>query len=213
MTIAAQHVRTALGHLRNCAPGWKSVLKIVGPFTVRIESQPATWLTHFLQCRTYLEFMAVREVLAGASPGSKQSENAIPDRRWTATQQRFWDELHKEQQQGIVDLSKPRSTAELTQRSQALGAILDRFESTILERFQFYCWGELDSWPNSDLALLEVTKTFANTLVAKNATDSHTIVNQAQPLEAIVASWAPYRAIAAWYLERWATNQHASRNE
>lgn len=212
MTIAAQHVRTALGHLRNTDSAWKPILKMVGPFTVRIESHPATWLTHFLHCRTYLDFVAVKSVLANTIPEPTNSGTDIRCRHWTPTQQEFWDELQAAQQLGNVDLSKPRSPVELTQRSQALGAILDRFESTTLARFQFYCWGELDSWPSSDPSLLKVTETFINDF-PRHATDSRAAVVPAQAVEAIVASWAPYRAIAAWYLERWATNQQASRPE
>ncbi|MBL8888789.1 MAG: hypothetical protein JNL67_02340 [Planctomycetaceae bacterium] len=213
MTIAAQHIRAALGHLRSTNPAWKSILKTVGPFTVRIESKAAAWLTHFLPCRTYLEFQVVRATLANVGRESTSSPIELPDPRWTSIQQQFWHELETAQQTGNVQLGIPRSSLELTQRSQALAGILDRFESTILERFQFYCWGELDSWPNSDDALRNVTEVFLENYDVKHTCDNRIVAGQFGELEALVRSWAPYRSIAAWYLERWETIRQATSKE
>ncbi len=242
MTIAAQHVRTALSHLRRLHPAWKSILKAVGPFTVRIERQPAWWLTRNLHCRSFRDFAVVRNsfdspdfwlVLChnqnlGTSEGGRSqlceapagpfrqltpdpftrptpklnadkardypaNETGDPSRE--EVQRQFWTELESAQRLGTLDLALPTSPAELAERTAALTPLLERYGSTIGDRFQFYCWGLLDSWPSSDLTLLQVvTEQFlgADTNAASGLADS------------FIDAWSPYRSIAAWYLEQWA---------
>ncbi len=201
MTISAQHVRAALNFLRGLHPAWRGILKSVGPFTVRIERRPAWWLTEHLHCRSFWDFAARRRDSVGSLESPECQLPGTFDVRWSETQRNFWMDLQIAQDKAESDLTIPVSIKGLANTQGRLSELLDRYQSTILDRFCFYCWGELDSWPNSDPQLLELVATSAM------ATSSDSV----NPTAVLVSSWAPYRSVAAWYLERWGESQQSER--
>lgn len=204
MTIAAQHVRAALHHLRTVQPAWRPILKSVGPFTMRVERQPAWWLTHHLHCRSFWDFAHFRSERKGTIVSVDGHPNGSTHPNWGEEQRGFWSELQDAEIQGRLDLSVPISSKDLAETRDKLIEILARYRSTIIDRFEFYCWGGLDSWPKSDLQLMDV--------VASSFTVSAPQID-ANTLTATVATWSPYRSIAAWYLEQWAERQRFGNAE
>lgn len=203
MTIAAQHVRSALNQLRGSQPAWRSILKSVGPFTVRVEQQPAWWLAQHLHCQNFVEFWKLQKSPLSHVLQPDPSRQALSMASWSEPQRNFWAELQVAQEQGRIDLSVPISTSEWTERTAALTRLLEPFQSTILDRFQFYCWGLLDSWPSSDPHLTYIVAKF---LSDETQNSPASLVTTAQRFAA-TSAWAPYRGVAAWYLERWAVQR------
>ncbi|MBL8855622.1 MAG: hypothetical protein JNK57_16760 [Planctomycetaceae bacterium] len=199
MTISAQHVRAALNHLRGLHPAWRRILKSVGPFTVRIERRPAWWLTQHLHCRSFWDFAALRRDAVGSMDSSDRDLWLASDGHWSERQRNFWTDLQTAQEKADLELKVPASLPELENARGRLSELLERYQSTIFDRFCFYCWGELDSWPTSDPQLLELIEksSLATSSEATNA------------FAATVGSWAPYRSVAAWYLERWGESQRS----
>lgn len=162
---------------------------------MRLERQPVWWLTHHLHCRSFWDFAQFRIDRERPTVSMDGHPSGSSDPNWGDEQRGFWAELQDAEMQGRLKLAVPISSDELAETRDKLTEILARYRSTIFDRFQFYGWGGLDSWPASDPQLMEVVASsfaFAAPHVATNA------------LTATVATWSPYRSIAAWYLERWA---------
>jgi len=190
MTIAAQHVRAAINHLRSLNPQWRVIIRQVGPFAVRLERDPATWLTCHLQRTSLLELLA-----AAAGPTQPLS----------GTQLRFHAELQSAIDRGQIDLSLPPSPATWPIRTAELAQLLRRFDSRLLPNFLFFCWGHLDQWPADDPPL---SRCVAQLWPPATATLPQASIDPGKPplsdLAWPVDTWAPFRSVAAWYLTRWA---------
>lgn len=200
MTIAAQHVRAAINHLRSTDPRWRDIVRQVGPFSLRLERFPAQWLTTHLQQRSLQELLEHSPASVGTIPLNANRIEPLSD-----LQTRFQSELLAAIDQGQIDLSPPPVTQSAVARVQPLAELLQRFDSRLLPHFRFFCWGDLDQWPADDPLLPHcLTQLWS-------PADAPPSLPQALP--AITASaaetwpidtWAPYRSIAAWYLARWA---------
>jgi hypothetical protein len=189
MTIAAQHVRAAINHLRGLDSRWRDIIRQVGPFAVRLERDPATWLTCHLHRTSLLELLA-----AAAGPAQPLS----------GTQLRFHAELQSAIDRGQIDLSLPPSPATWPIRTAELAQLLRRFDSRLLPNFLFFCWGHLDQWPAADPPLSGcVTQLWP----PATATLRQASIDSGKPPQSDLAwpvdTWAPFRSVAAWYLTRW----------
>jgi hypothetical protein len=204
MTIAAQHVRNAINHLRAVDPTWRSILKVVGPFTVRLEKRPLWWLTHHLHCRSFQDFAHLQPAAQEKIRALENHQGGILDPNWDADQRQFWVETQAAECEGHLDLRVPSAPEEWTERTEKLAATLGSFRSTILDRFLFYCWGELDSWPAADESLRQVVADFRCLDHFRRRDQS---AEEFDSLDSMIDSWAPFRSVAAWYLERWAGSE------
>lgn len=196
MTIAAQHVRAAINHLRGLDPRWRDVIRQVGPFAVRLEREPAAWLIQHLHADSLLD------ILSNPMPPPDGAQPILTDQ-----QRRFAAELRSLQQHGRLDLSPPLPPTAWADRSAPLAELLDQHHSRLLPHFLFFCWGDLDHWPAEDRALRRCLHQLwpaaeppllpvadGSMCAASAPTD-----NRDWPVD----TWAPFRSVAAWYLARW----------
>lgn len=199
MTIAAQHVRAAINHLRSTDPRWREIIRQVGPFSLRLERFPAHWLTTHLHHHSLQKLLEHSPAPAGASPPTAHPNEPLSD-----AQRRFRSELLAAIDRGLIDLSPPPSTQAAVARVQPLAELLQRYDSCLLPHFRFCCWGDLDQWPTADPLLPQCLNQLWS--------PADTPPSLPQALPPIPAStsgtwpidtWAPFRSIAAWYLARW----------
>lgn len=199
MTIAAQHVRAAINHLRGLDPRWRDIIRQVGPFAVRLERAPAAWLIQHLHADSLLD------ILSNPTPSTDGAQPSLTD-----GQRRFAAELRSLLQHGRLDLSPPLPPADWADRSAPLTELLDRHHSPLLPHFLFFCWGQLDHWPMEDRELSRYVHQLWPTAkpLPRGAHDSTCSAsapsdNRNWPVD----TWAPFRSVAAWYLARWSMEQ------
>jgi hypothetical protein len=199
MTIAAQHVRAAINHLRGLDPRWRDVIRQVGPFAVRLERDPTAWLIQHLHADSLLDILSNPTLPTDAQPSL------------TDQQRHFAAELRSLQQHGRLDLSPSLPPSAWADRTAPLAELLDQHHSPLLPHFLFFCWGQLDHWPAEDRALrrcLHQLWPAAESPLPRVADDSTCAAsapsdNRNWPVD----TWAPFRSVAAWYLARWSMNQ------
>jgi hypothetical protein len=182
----------------------------VGPFDVRLDRQPVVWLVRNLPCRDFRDHLAVRQGPIGTDLGldtaSLLASNQATFVGWGGTQRQwqFLQELKGELASGHLDLALPSTLGQSTRWSERLGQILSAYESTILPRFCFYCWGQLDSWPHGDMALAETVCQLWSAGGRDGTTPADACHDVPRAMDAITDSWSPFRSVAAWYVERYA---------
>jgi len=210
MTIAAQHIRAALNHLRLSDRRWRDVVRAVGPFDLRLDRQPVVWLVRNLECRTFHDHAEVAEV--SLAPSLRLTSESLMTAQqpafqaWggTLNQWRFLQELKVRLASGQLDLGQPTSPPSFARQAEALEQFLISFDSQVLPRFLFYCWGDLDTWPSADGSLADALLQLWSGEAKDTLATAGLLSERLELVGQRTDSWRPYRAVAAWYLERYA---------
>ncbi len=198
MTIAAQHIRAGLKHLRAADPVMKVIIKSVGPFTLKPRSDRFLTLVQGVvsqQISTKAAdsiFAGLLNLLAPASltPESldKQSLETLRSAGISRQKATYLLDLSQRCLAGEVTLSKTGRWSE-TEVIQHLTQVKG-IGPWSAKMFLIFSLGRLDILAEEDLGIRNAIKLHYQLDEVPNHS---TVLAVAQP-------WAPYRTMASWYL-------------
>jgi len=200
MAFHAQHVRAALLHLKKNDPVMRSIIRQVGPFTLKVQRKHYEMLVRSIVSQQ-ISVAAARTILARFRE-SLEPDGFCPDRISKMTVAKLRKVGISQQKAGyVLDLAQKVSSGDVDLKKisrAADGAVVESLTSVkgigvwTAQMFLIFSLGRLDVLPVGDLGLQKaVQKNWSLEALPKPA-----------EVEAMAEPWRPYASIATWYLWR-----------